>query len=142
MPKGMVKWNMGIYDLEAGEYNKKLAEELKKHTEFEVPAWSQFVKTSVARARPPQEEFWHRRAASILRQIYIRGVVGVSRLKTKYGGRKNRGMRPEEFRKGSGKIIRLILQQAEKAGLLEKAQGKKAGRKMTAKGVKLLEGVK
>ena len=131
-----------MYDIEPGKYNEKLAEELKKIPEFEVPTWAYFVKTSVARERPPQDEFWHRRAASILRQIYIRGVLGVSRLKTRYGGRKNRGMRPEEFRKGSGKIIRLILQQSEKAGLLEKATGKKSGRKLTAKGIKFLESIK
>ena len=133
---------MGIYDIEPGKYNEKLAEELKKVPEFEVPTWAYFVKTSVARERPPQDEFWHKRAASILKQIYIRGVLGVSRLKTRYGGRKNRGMRPEEFRKGSGKIIRLILQQAEKAGLLEKTSGKKPGRKLTAKGIKFLESIK
>lgn len=133
---------MAVYDIEPQEYNKKLAEALKKLEEFEVPAWSNFVKTSVSRQRPPQEEFWHNRAASILRQIYIKGVVGVSRLRTKYGGRKKRGVRPEEFRKASGKIIRLILQQAEKAGLLEKSTGKKKGRKLTSKGIKFLESVK
>jgi len=133
---------MAVYDIEPQEYNNKLAEALKKLDEFEVPAWALFVKTSVSRVRPPQDDFWHKRAASILRQIYIKGVVGVSRLRTKYGGRKKRGMRPEEFRKASGKIIRLILQQAEKAGLLEKSTGKKAGRKLTSKGIKLLESIK
>lgn len=133
---------MTIYDIPADEYNKKLAEALKKLPEFEVPEWSYFVKTSVARSRPPQEEFWHKRAASILRQIYIKGIVGVSRLRTRYGGRKIRGYKPEEFRKASGKIIRLILQQAEKAGLLEKAEGKKKGRKLTNKGIKFLESIK
>lgn len=133
---------MPVYEIEAGEYNNKLAIELAKLPEFEAPEWSYFVKTSVARSRPPQDNFWHKRAASILRQIYIKGVVGVSRLRTKYGGRKKRGMRPEEFRKASGKIIRLILQQAEKAGLLEKSEGKKKGRKLTIKGVKFLEEIK
>lgn len=133
---------MAVYDIEPGEYNKKLAEALKKVPEFDVPEWVYFVKTSVSRARPPQEEFWHKRAASILRQIYIKGVLGVNRLKTRYGGRKKRGMKPEEFRKGSGKIIRIILQQAEKAGLIEKIKGKKSGRKLTKQGVKFLEEIK
>lgn len=133
---------MSVYDISPEDYNKKLAAELEKLEEFKAPEWSYFVKTSVARKRPPVEEFWHRRAASILRQIYIKGVLGVSRLKTRYGGRKKRGMKPEEFRKGSGKIIRLILQQAEKAGLLEKSEGKRKGRKLTQKGVKLMDGVK
>lgn len=133
---------MGVYDLSPEEYNTKLAKELEKMPEFEAPGWSYFVKTSVARARPPAEGFWHKRAASVLRQVYIKGVLGVSRLKTRYGGRKKRGVKPEEFRKGSGKIIRVILQQAEKAGLLEKSEGKKKGRKLTGKGIKFLEGIK
>ena len=133
---------MGLYDIEPQEYNKKLAEELKKLPEFEIPSWAAFVKTSPSKSRPPQEEFWHRRAASILRQIYIRGVVGVSRLRTRYGGRKERGMRPEEFMRASGKIIRLILQQAEKAGLLEQSLGKRKGRKLSVKGIKLMDSIK
>jgi len=109
---------------------------------FEMPEWAYFVKTSVARARPPADsDWWHLRAASILRQIYIKGVIGVEKLRTKYGGRKDRGMRPKEFRKGSGKIIRVILQQAEKAGLLEKIKDKKSGRKLTKKGKQLLDEV-
>jgi len=39
-------------------------------------------------------------------------------------------------------MIRLILQQAEKAGLLEKSTGKKKGRKLSQKGIKLLDSIK
>jgi len=134
---------MSIYEIPADVYNKKLAEALKQLEEFKMPEWANYVKTSVARARPPvEEDWWHKRAASILRQIYIKGVVGVNRLKTRYGGRKNRGMQPEEFRKGSGKIIRVMLQQAEKAGFLEKIKAKKSGRQLTKKGKEFLEGIK
>lgn len=135
--------NMTVYDIKADEYNLKLAKELEKIPEFSKPEWVDFVKTSVARARPPFEaDFYYRRAASILRQIYLKGVVGVGRLRTRYGGRKKRGVRPEEFRKGSGKIIRVILQQAEKAGFLEKSIGKKKGRILTSKGKEFLESIK
>ena len=134
---------MSIYELEHREFNNKLAEALKNIPELKAPEWINFVKTSVARERPTQEpDFWHKRTASILRQIYIRGTVGVNRLKIRYGGKKSRGVAPSKFRKGGGKIIRVILQQAEKAGLLEKAPEKKAGRKLTDKGKKLLESIK
>ena len=86
-------------------------------------------------------DFWYKRAASILRQIYIRKNIGVNRLKVRYGGKKNRGVKPSEFRKGSGKIIRTILQQAEKAGFVEKTE-KPKGRKLTEKGKKFLESIK
>jgi small subunit ribosomal protein S19e len=134
-----------IYELQANEYNEKLAQALKNMEEFNQPEWSHFVKTGIAKKRPPQEkDFWHKRAASILRQIYVHKTVGVNRLKTRYGSRKNRGMRPEVFRKASGKIIRTILQQAEKAELLTKTNeiGRRAGRKLTEKGKELMEQIK
>ena len=60
-----------IYSLNAAEYNKKLAEELKGFPEFKQPEWSFFVKSGVSKKRPPvDDDFWFKRAASILRQIY------------------------------------------------------------------------
>lgn len=134
-----------VYEMPAAEYNKRLAEALKEIPEFKEPEWAAFVKTGTSKKRPPQEtDFWHKRAASILRQIYIHKTVGVNRLRTRYGSKKNRGMKPEKFKKAGGKIIRVILQQAEAAGLLEKynERGKRAGRRLTEKGEKFLEGIR
>lgn len=131
-----------IRSIESGKYNNLLAEAIKKSGNFEKPVWVDFVKTGANKQRPTEDvDFWYKRAASILRQIYIKEVVGVERLRTRYGGRKDRGMRPAEFVKAGGKIIRTILQQAEAAGLVEKSKGKKAGRKLTAQGKEFLEGV-
>jgi len=134
---------MDIRSIHPEKYNKSLAEALKKILEFKKPEWVDFVKTSAHRKRPSSDEdFWFKRSASILRQIYIKGVVGVERLRTRYGGKKQRGKRPPEFRKGGGKIIRTILQQAESAGLIEKVKDKKSGRKLTVKGREFMDGVK
>jgi small subunit ribosomal protein S19e len=133
-----------VYEMKADEFNTKLAEILKSMPEFEKPEWSLYVKTGVSRQRPPvEDDFWYKRAASILRQAYVRRVVGVNRLKTRYGGKYNRGVKPERFRKASGKIIRTILQQAEAAGLLEKYNepGKRAGRVLTLKGKEFLDSI-
>ena len=46
-------------------------------------------------------------------QIYRHGPIGVSKLRTKYGGKKNRGHKPEHFYKGSGSVARKVLQQFE-----------------------------
>ena len=109
--------NSIVYEMQPGEYNSKLAMLLKELPEFKQPEWSFFVKSGSAKKRPPQtSDFWYKRAASILRQAYVHKVVGVNRLKTRYGSKKNRGMKPEKFRKSSGKIIRTLLQQAESAG--------------------------
>lgn len=78
-----------VYELNAQEYNLKLAEALKQVPEFKEPEWVQFVKSSASKERPIDDpEFWHKRAASVLRQIYKKGILGVSRLRTKYGSRK------------------------------------------------------
>jgi len=134
---------MSVYEVPHRDFNNKLAEALKEIPEFKAPEWSFFVKSSVARARPIQEaDFWYKRTASILRQIYKERIVGVNKLKTRYGGRKDRGAKPPKFKKGSGKIIRTIFQQAETAGLVEKSKGKASGRMLTKKGKELLESIK
>lgn len=138
-----------VLEMNAHEYNQKLAEALKQISEIEQPEWSKYVKSGQSKERPIDDlNFWHKRTASILRQIYKKGIIGVSRLRTKYGSKKNRGFAPEEFRKSSGKIIRTILQQTDKAGLTEIAKNikgvrsKKPGRQLTAKGKEFLESVK
>ena len=137
-----------IYEISAQEYNLKLAEALKKVPEFKQPEWSQYVKSGPAKERPIEDvDFWHKRAASILRQIHKKKIVGVNRLRTKYGSKKNRGYAPEEFRKASGKIIRTILQQADAAGFTEIAKAvrgvreRKPGRKLTKKGEEFMEAI-
>ncbi|HIH51986.1 MAG TPA: 40S ribosomal protein S19, partial [Nanoarchaeota archaeon] len=112
-----------VFEINAQEYNLKLAEALKKIPEFKEPDWAKLVKSGPSKERPIDDlDFWHKRAASILRQIYKKKIVGVSKLRTKYGSKKNRGFKPEEFRKAGGKIIRTILQQSDKAGFTEIAK--------------------
>ena len=129
---------MSVREVKADRLIGALKEELKRMEELAPPQWSRYVKTGTSRERPPEQpDWWYTRAASILRRIYIDGPVGVSRLRTYYGGRKNRGQAPEHSRRGSGKIVRTILQQLEKAGLVTKEE--KKGRKLTQKGADLLE---
>lgn len=140
---------VSVFELPAQEYNLKLADALKKLEEFEEPEWAKFVKSAPSKERPIDDsDFWHKRAASILRQIYKKKIVGVNRLRTKYGSRKNRGFKPEKFKRAGGKIIRTILQQADKAGFTEIAKdiknvkSRRPGRQLTEKGKKFLEEVK
>ena len=129
-----------VHEIKPDLFINVLAEKLKQMKEFAMPEWAKFVKTSHGKERPPQQsDWWYIRAASILRTLYVRGVVGVERLRTKYGTRKNPGVSPEKFVKASGKIIRTILQQAEKAGLAELVKGKRSGRRLTKKGKEWLE---
>ncbi len=116
-----------------------LAKYLKEnYPQIKPPAWALFVKTGVHKERPPEDpDWWYIRCASLLRKLYIYGPVGISRLRTAYGGRKRRGTRKEHFRRGSGSVIRKALQQLEEAGLVTKVEGK--GRILTPEGYSLLD---
>lgn len=118
---------------------KRVADKLKSIPELKPPEWSRFVKTGAHNERPPQSpDWWWIRAAAVLRKIDIRGDMGVSKLRKEYGGRKNKGHKPEHKYKASGSVIRKILQQLESAGLVTKKRGK--GRAITQKGVSVLSG--
>ncbi|MEM5802201.1 MAG: 30S ribosomal protein S19e [Candidatus Aenigmatarchaeota archaeon] len=132
---------VSVKEVEPNKFISVLKEELKKIKELEPPFWVGMVKSGVHKERPPeQEDFWYIRAASILRRLAIEGEVGVSRLRTYYGGRKQRGHAPAHFYKAGGSIIRKILQKLEVAGLVEKSPRKK-GRRLTRAGQKLLSGM-
>jgi small subunit ribosomal protein S19e len=125
-----------VFDVSQQELTQSLAKELKKMPEFKPPEWAPFVKTGIHKDRPPvEDDWWYMRAASILRVLCVRSPIGVSKLRTKYGGKKNRGVKPEKFRKSSGNIIRKILQQLEKAQFAKQVQkGVHKGRQITPKG--------
>jgi len=124
-------------DVEASKLITKTAEELKNT--IKMPEWANYVKTGVSRERPPEDaNWWYARAASLLRKIYVKGPMGVAKLRAKYGGRKNFGHRPAHVRLGGGKIIRTILQDLEKAQLVETTEKPVKGRKLTPQGEKFL----
>jgi small subunit ribosomal protein S19e len=134
---------MTIYDIDPNELIEELAKELAKVESIKAPEWASFVKTGVHKERPPaREDWWVVRVAAVLRKVRLKGPIGVSKLRTLYGGRKNRGHQPEIFKKGSGNILRKVLQQLEKAELVKQgAKGVHKGRIITPKGIKIMDGV-
>jgi small subunit ribosomal protein S19e len=128
-----------IYDIKAQEIIKKAAEALK--TEVPTPEWANFVKTGHGKEnRPTQSDWYQLRAASVLRKIYKNGPIGTSKLRKNYSTKKNRGHRPEITTEASGKIIRTILQQLEKAGYIKQIEkGVHKGRAITPKGKSFLD---
>jgi small subunit ribosomal protein S19e len=129
---------VSVKDVPADIYLKKLKEYIKKNIhEVKPPEWAKYVKTSAAREHPPEDpDWWYVRAASLLRKIYIHGPIGVSRLREFYGGRKNRGVKPERHYDGAAGNIRKILIQLEAAGLIMKTP---KGRDLTRDGRSLMD---
>ncbi len=128
-------------EVPADKLIERVAQELKKNPRIRPPPWAYYVKTGVAKERPPENpDWWYYRAASILRKLYKAGKpVGLERLRTAYGSRMNRGSAPEHFYKASGAVIRRILQQLEQAGLVVRLR--RRGRIISAKGRSLLDRV-
>ena len=130
-------------DVDPKKFIEVCKEKLKKIESVKPPNWAIFAKTGSSRQFPPQQgDWWYTRAASILRRIYLDGPVGVERLRTYYGGRKDRGHKPERFRKSGGTIIRKIFQQLETAGLIEKSKKpKKSGRVISESGKRFVNDI-
>ena len=128
-------------EVNANELIKRVATQLKENKEIQPPVWAGIVKTGRHVERPPVEkDWWYTRSAAVLRSVYKLGPIGTSKLRTKYGGRKNRGYKPEHFYRGSGAIIRRVLQQLETAGLVKSMQNaKNPGRKMTPQGKSFID---
>ncbi len=143
-----------FYDVPANFLIPALAEELKSNDSIKMPDWADVVKTGSSRERPPtQTDWWHTRGAAILRKIARQGPIGVTALSQEYGGRKNNGSKPNTPGVGSRKVIRILVQQLEDAGLVETQEGRKVepegreptqlynGRVVTPAGHKMLNNV-
>lgn len=128
-------------EVNPNELIQRTSEKLEDNEEITPPEWADYAKTGSHKERPPtQENWWYIRTAAILRSVYKRGPIGTEKLRSKYGGKKDRGMQPEKFRKGSGSVIRKALQQLEKAEYVEhgEKEGHK-GRMITEKGKSFLD---
>ena len=127
------------YDVPASNLIEKLARYLKDNVdEITPPLWATLIKTGSHVEKPPKErDWWFTRCASILRKIYMKGPIGVERLRSEYGGKVNRGTKPEHARKGSGVIIRKALQQLEAAGFVVTLRN--SGRVVTSNGRGVLD---
>jgi small subunit ribosomal protein S19e len=129
---------VSVKEVPADIFIEKLAKYIKENIEeVHPPEWAYYVKTGPSRERPPDNpDWWYIRAASILRKLYMHAPMSIKRLRSMYGGRKDRGVRPEHFYKGGGSNIRNILHQLESAGLIQKTN---RGRILTPRGRSLLD---
>lgn len=126
-----------VYDVPAAELIEKVAGLLKENEKIVPPAWAENVKTGVHKELPPaSEDWWYTRCAAILRKIYADGPVGIERLRSVYGGRKDNGSKPYHRAKGSGSIARKAVQQLEAAGFLQKVRD---GRAVSPQGRSMLD---
>lgn len=128
-----------VYDVPGDILVREVSKEIEDKNLVEMPDWAKYVKTGSDKERPPEDEdWWYKRSASILRRVYIDGPVGVESLRSYYGGRKRGGHEPDEKRKGSGKVIRTVLQKLEDVDYVEKSP---EGRTISDEGQSFLDSV-
>ena len=127
------------HDVPAQTYITKLAQYIKENVDQVTPLpWSTYAKTGSYATRQPQDpNWWYTRCASLLRKTYIKGPIGVEKLRAEYSRRKDCGTRPEHVRKGAGSVNRKLFQQLEAAGLVANTKGE--GRTLTSQGRRLLD---
>ena len=128
------------YDVPADKLITRLAQELGKIDTLQPPAWAIFVKTGRHREKSPAKDgWWHVRSAAVLRKIYIEGPIGTTRIAAAFGGKADRGSKPDKAVRGSRAIARTTVKQLEKSQLVQK--DKDGGRVVTGKGRKLVDGL-
>ena len=129
---------VNVYDVSPEQLIMRLAEKLKAEGNIRPPEWADYVKTGVHREKAPvQEDWWYHRVAAILRKVYVKGPIGVSRLSSDFGGKVDRGSKPYKAKQGGRSITRVALKQLEDQELVANEKG--MGRRVTPKGRKLLD---
>ena len=128
------------YDVPAEKLVPRLAEELRKVDTLKPPAWAMFVKTGRHREKSPiRDDWWFVRSAAVLRKIYIDGPIGTTRIAAAFGGKADRGSKPDKAVRGSRAIARTAMKQLENSQLVQR--DKDGGRIVTGKGRKLVDGL-
>src|ERR687897_2299287 len=126
-----------VFDVPADDLISKLSDQLKKDKKINPPEWASYVKTGPHVEKIPQNrDWWYTRCASLVRKVYLHGPIGISDLKSAYGGRKRIGYNLDHHKDAGGSIIRKALQQLESAGYLTK---KREGRLMSDEGMKKID---
>merc|ERR1712151_1120534 len=129
-----------VKDVSAQKFIVAFSQHLKRQGKFEIPKWTDLVKTGKAKELAPYDPDWlYVRAASMVRKVYIRGGSGVGAFTKVYGKQQRRGTCTNRWSRGSGKICRYVLQQLEEMGLVE--QDEEGGRKISKDGQRELDTV-
>mmetsp|Transcript_66965 Transcript_66965/g.134994 ORF Transcript_66965/g.134994 Transcript_66965/m.134994 type:complete len:160 (+) Transcript_66965:52-531(+) len=122
-----------VRDVAPADFIAAYALHLKNSDKFELPKWTDVVKTGTHKELAPYDPDWYyTRAAAIARKVYLQPGLGVGALQRKFGGSRNRGTRTFTFQKAAGGVIRSILKQLEEIKVVEISE--KGGRTISRVG--------
>jgi small subunit ribosomal protein S19e len=124
-----------VFDVKGSDLVSAAAAQLKD--KIKKPNYLNYVKSGANKERPPLDpDFWYVRSASVLRQVYVNGPVGVSRLRTRYGSSKGHTMHRHHHQPAGGSIIRDAFMALEQINFVKKT---KKGRVITPQGKSFLD---
>ena len=110
-----------VKDVAPAKFIAAYAAHLKKGGKITLPAWVDIVKTSSNNELAPSDSEWYYvRAAAVARKIYVKGGVGVGSMRRLFGRASRTGPTPVHTGSSSGAVIRSVLKNLEKLGLVEK----------------------
>ena len=122
-----------VRDVAPAVFIEAYALHLKNSDRFEIPKWTDLVKTGVHKELAPTNEDWYFvRAASIARKVYLKPGIGIGALRKWYGGQYRRGSRAKCYQAAAAGLIRSVLQQLEETKVIEKTSS--GGRTITRVG--------
>lgn len=146
-----LKAKNGVPDVLADRVIYAMTQHLKKQINFEVPPWEDYVKTSVGKSLAPVDvkedrtaphqlhtpEWMFVRASAILMKLYWHNTLGVGSICdsgrfTCLSTRAFDKIGPKHRRHSSNKVVRYLIQQLEKMGLV--VQDEDGGRRISPKG--------
>jgi small subunit ribosomal protein S19e len=127
-----------VKDVAPAKFIAAYAAHLKKGGKITLPAWVDIVKTSSNNELAPSDSEWYYvRAAAVARKIYVKGGVGVGSMRRLFGRASRTGPTPVHTGSSSGAVIRSVLKNLEKLGLVEKDPN--GGRRITSTGQRDLD---
>ena len=127
-----------IFEIESDKLVKRAADKLREQ-KIAKPAYVDYVKSGAGRDRAPTDDtFWYMRCASILRQTYVNGPIGIAKLRVRYGNRMRHTVAHPHHKRAGGSIIKDAFDTLEKIGYISKT---KEGRVISNKGRSFLDGV-
>lgn len=101
------------------------------------PKYIDYVKAGAGKERVPEsEDFFFFRCASVLRQVYLNGPIGISKLRTKYGSKRAHWVRRHHHYRAGGSVIKDAFDALEKKGYIKTT---KTGRIITPGGKSFLD---
>jgi small subunit ribosomal protein S19e len=125
-----------VFEVDANTLVERVAAKLKE-AKIPKPDYIDFVKSGPGKERVPEsQDFWYFRCASILRQVYINGPVGISSLRTRYGSRKEHIVSRHHHMRAGGSIIKDAFDALEKQNYIKKT---KVGRIIAPAGKSMLD---